>query len=340
MLIIFCSIHLQYLAVNCRYNLSNMFSIQSIHRDGFQLLVLRDDTTQTTVEIIPSCGAILHGFTVIHDGATLNIVDHYENKAATDQGFESGGFKSAKLSPYVCRMKNGQFRFAEQDYKSEGFYLGKHAIHGLIYKQPFEVIDQGANEEHAFVKMVYPYRKLDSGYPFDYDCEITYQLSAGNQLQLSTTFINKDAGHIPVTDGWHPYFTFGGSINDCMLEFQSTTQVEFDDELIPTGTQIPYQIFGSLKMIGDQFFDNCFAVNFAECQPMLVFRDPAKKIQLEIRPDQSYPYLQMYTPPHRNSIAIENLSATPDAFNNGMGLITLLAGESTTFSTQYSIHFL
>lgn len=317
-----------------------MFSIQSIHKDGFELLELRNDATKTAVEIVPSCGAILHGFTVIHDGGPLNIVDRYENKAAADHAFESGGFKSAKLSPYVCRMKHGKFRFAEQDYKSEGFYLGNHAIHGLIYKQSFEVIEQGANEENAFVKLLYTYRKLDSGYPFNYDCEITYQLSGDNQLQVSTTIVNKDAGHIPVTDGWHPYFGFGGSINDCMLEFQSTTQVEFDEELIPTGKQIPYKTYGSLKLLEDQFFDNCFILNFAECQPMLVLRDPVKKIQLEIRPDPSYPYLQMYTPPHRKSIAIENLSAAPDAFNNGMGLITLPAGESATFSTQYRIHFL
>ena len=317
-----------------------MFSIQSNHKNEFQLLVLIDNIAQTMVEIIPSCGAILHGFTVMHDGAPLNIVDHYENKAATDYSFESGGFKSAKLSPYVCRMKNGQYRFAEQDYKSEGFYLGDHAIHGLIYKQPFVVIEQGADAEKAFVKMRYQYRKLDSGYPFNYDCEITYQLSSGNQLQISTCIFNKDSGHIPVTDGWHPYFSFGSSINNCMLEFQSTAQLEFDADLLPTGKQHRYEAFGSLKYIGDQFFDNCFVVNFAECQPMLVFRDPAQKIQLEIRPDTSYPYLQLYTPPHRNSIAIENLSAAPDAFNNGMGLITLPAGESTSFSTQYSIHLL
>jgi aldose 1-epimerase len=317
-----------------------MFSIHSIQKDGFNIVQLCDYSCQTTVEIVPSIGGILQGFTVQHNGAPLNVIDHYPNASAAENEFESSGFKSAKLSPFVCRMKNGQYRFSEQTYKIEGFYLGDHAIHGLIYKQPFEVIEQSATEKNALVKMICHYRKLDSGYPFDYDCEVTYQLSADNQLQVSTTIINKDAGHIPVADGWHPYFSFGGSINECMLEFQGNHQVEFDDQLIPTGEQMPYETYGSLKLLGDQFFDNCFVLNFAECQPMLVFRDPVKKIQLEIRPDQSYPYLQIYTPPHRKSIAIENLSAAPDAFNNGMGLITLPAGESVTFTTQYSIHSL
>ncbi|MEX0635792.1 MAG: aldose 1-epimerase, partial [Ferruginibacter sp.] len=198
-----------------------MFSVQSIYKNGFYILVLLDEATQTAAEIIPSCGAILHGFTVIHDDAPLNIVDHYKNKNDADNAFETGGFKSAKLSPFVCRMKNGVYRFAEKEYKSAGFYLGDHAIHGLIYKQAFNITDQGADAQKAFVQMTYHYRKLDSGYPFDYDCIVTYELRAHNQLSISTTIINKDAGSIPVADGWHPNFTFGGSINDCMLEFQS-----------------------------------------------------------------------------------------------------------------------
>ncbi|MGL6269156.1 MAG: hypothetical protein ACRC2O_14590, partial [Chitinophagaceae bacterium] len=58
---------------------------------------------------------------------------------------------------------------------------------------------------------------------------------------------------------------------------------------------------------------------------------------IEFHPDKSYPYLQLYTPPHRNSIAIENLSAAPDAFNNGMGLVTLEPDHTRTFSTRYKI---
>jgi aldose 1-epimerase len=121
------------------------------------------------------------------------------------------------------------------------------------------------------------------------------------------------------------------------FEFQSKEIVEFDSGLVPTGKLIPYEEFGSLKKIGDTQLDNCFTVNFAECQPMCVLRDAAKKIQIEIHPDKSYPYLQIYTPPHRNSIAIENLSGAPDAFNNGMGVTVLTPGETASFTTMYKI---
>jgi aldose 1-epimerase len=54
-------------------------------------------------------------------------------------------------------------------------------------------------------------------------------------------------------------------------------------------------------------------------------------------PSDSYPYLQIYTPPHRKSIAIENVSGPPDAFNNGMGFVTLEPGQSALFTTTYKV---
>jgi aldose 1-epimerase len=113
--------------------------------------------------------------------------------------------------------------------------------------------------------------------------------------------------------------------------------VEFDSALIPTGKLLPYQEYGALKKIGSAEFDSCFTVNFAECQPLCVLRNAAKKIQVEIHPGKNYPYLQIYTPPHRNSIAIENLSAIPDAFNNAVGLKVLHPGSSENFITTYKI---
>ncbi|MBA4141207.1 MAG: hypothetical protein H0X70_12070, partial [Segetibacter sp.] len=74
------------------------------------------------------------------------------------------------------------------------------------------------------------------------------------------------------------------------------------------------------------------------CQPMCVFRNPKKKIQLEIYPASSYPYLQIFVPNHRKSIAIENLSAAPNAFNNGIGLKVLQPNESTSYTTKFVIH--
>ncbi len=314
-----------------------MFSITSASSQGFDIVTLHDDKSQTTVEIIPGCGALLHGFTVQHKGAALNVVSSYASKQEFEEFFEAKGFRSAKLSPFVCRLKNGRYNYGQQDYRIQKFYLGDHAIHGLIYDKSFTVTTQQSDDQKATVEMLYEYRGEDPGYPFQYDCKVTYSLSEGNTLTISTDIINKDAGMIPIADGWHPYFSFGKQIDECQLEFQSKEMLEFDAGLLPTTKLIPYQEFGSLKEIGDTFFDNCFTANFAECQPMLVFRDPASKLQLQISPERSYPYLQIYTPADRQSIAFENLSAAPDAFNNGMGLLNVAAGAEVNFTTHYRL---
>ena len=314
-----------------------MFSILPAVQDDVQLLVLADNNIGTQVAIAPACGATLYSFVVKTGQDMLNCIESFGSKNAFDSAFEANGFKSAKLAPFVCRLRNGRYQYGINEYHVKKFYLGRHAIHGLIYDAAFEVTSQHADAEKAMVEMTHYYRGADAGYPFSFDCTVRYELRDNSSLTIITSIVNKDAGVIPVADGWHPYFTFGKSINECQLEFQSKEMLEFDEDLLPTGRLLPYQDFGSLKTIEEQFFDNCFTVNFAECQPMLVFRDPKRKLQLQISPDKSYSYLQIYTPPHRQSIAIENLSAAPDAFNNQMGLLSLVPGEEKVFSTNYRI---
>jgi aldose 1-epimerase len=314
-----------------------MFSAKQISDTDFDKIILTDVSANTSVEIIPSCGAILHAFTINNNGVLLNVIDSYDNEADFKSNLESKGFKSSKLSPFVCRLKNAQYHFGQKAYTINKFLLGKHAIHGLLYDVPFTLIKQWADEKSAGVLLQHQYAGASNGYPFNYTCAVTYELKKQNALTITTTIANNDESAIPMQDGWHPYFTFGNSINDLQFEFKSKEIVEFDSELVPTGKLLPYEEFGSLKKIGTTQLDNCFTLNFTECQPMCVLSDTQKKIQIEIHPDRNYPYLQIYTPPHRKSIAIENLSGAPDGFNNGMGVKVLAPGEEASFTTVYKI---
>lgn len=316
---------------------SFMFATETASENGFKKIVLKDIISKTFVEVIPSCGAILHSFTVLHNNSAINVIDHYESAKDFKANVTSKGFKGCKLSPFACRMNNAAYHFGEKDYTIKKFLLNENALHGLLYDAAFTTTDQYADEASAGVALKYSYTGADAGYPFHYDCVVAYHLKKDNELTVVTEIINRDKGLIPIQDGWHPYFTLGGKIDDLQLEFQSKEIVVFDEALIPTGELVAYQEFGSLKKMGDTSLDNCFTLNFAECQPLCVLRDAVKKIQIEISPDKHYPYLQIYTPPHRNSIAIENLSAAPDAFNNNMGLIILQPGENIIFSATYKI---
>lgn len=314
-----------------------MFSIQKKKENGFEKTILKNDITGNYATILPQCCAMLHEFSVHQNGEIMNVIDSYQSMEEFRKEVKEKGHKGCKLSPFVCRLNNSKYTFGEKEYFIQKSLPAEHALHGELYDKPFTITAETANETNASVTMKYEYRAEDPGYPFNYDCIVTWKLEAENKLTVTTESINKDKGLIPMQDGWHPYFTLGESINDLQLEFQSLKIVEFNEELIPTGNLSDYRMFSSLEKIGDTFLDNCFTLDEQECQPLCVLRNPEKNIEVQLFPDESYPYLQIYTPPHRKSIAIENISGTPDAFNNGMGFITLEPGQSALFTATYKI---
>jgi len=314
-----------------------MFSIHKKKESGFDKIILKNDVTNNYAAVLPACGAILHEFVVVENKEKINVIDGYESFDEFKNHLEEKGFKGCKLSPFVCRLDHGKYTFGENEYSVQKHFMGNHAIHGLIYDRAFTIVSETANANEASVTIKYEYRSEDPGYPFNYDCIVTWQLEAENKLTVITECINQDEGLIPMQDGWHPYFTLGDTINDLDLEFQVKNLVEFNTELVPTKKLVDYTRFSSIEKLGDRFLDNCFTLDTQECQPLCVLRNSEKKIEIQFFPDESYPYLQIYTPPHRKSIAIENLSGAPDAFNNGMGFITLEPGQSALFKTSYKI---
>lgn len=316
-----------------------MFSIHKKSESGFDKIILQNDETHNYAAIVPACGAILQEFVVEVNQQTINVIDSYDSEDEFKNRLEEKGFKGCKLSPFVCRMNESKYTFGGKEYhiQKQKSSSDKHALHGLLYDKAFTVILENANDTEAAVTMKYEYRAEDAGYPFNYDCLITWQLGKGNKLTVITECINKDEGLIPVQDGWHPYFTLGETINNLDLEFQGLKMVEFNTELIPTKKLIDYTRFSSIEKLGDRVLDNCFTLDSQECQPLCVLRNSEKKIEVQLFPDESYPYLQIYTPPHRKSIAIENLSGAPDGFNNMMGVTTLEPGQSSLFKTSYKI---
>ncbi|PSL47673.1 aldose 1-epimerase [Chitinophaga niastensis] len=312
------------------------FGIHSFHEAGFDIIALTDQQTGTQVEIIPSHGAMLHAFKVKHHQETLNLIDGYKSLQDLEENLRIS-FKSVKLSPYACRIKDAQYIWEGQTYNIQKTIAPGNAIHGLLYDAAFSITAQQADEQQATVTLSYSFKKEDTGYPFTYDCIATYTLRANNELQVSTIIVNHSAATIPLMDGWHPYFSTGTPVDELVLTFASKEIVEFDAKLIPTGKVLPYTEFISGKKLAGVELDNSFVLDFTNPQPLATLHDPKKNINITFYPGNNYPILQIYIPPHRNSIAVENLSGAPNAFNNGLGLVQLAAGESKTFDTRIQV---
>jgi aldose 1-epimerase len=309
------------------------FEVKVLTNQQYPVIYLIDHFNNCEVEIY-SFGGLLNSYTVLLDNNPFNIIDGFESVEDAVNNITTA-FKSAKLSPFVCRMNHGKYQLNEQTYKVEKFYLQPHAIHGIIYDSVFSIVSINANEKKAEIVLRYQYNGSDIGYPFEYTIEITWILEKNQQLKVTTKVYHNNNNAIPFADGWHPYFNLGkDGIDNYTIQFSSHQMVEFDDTLIPTGFIVEDVRFENEASLQDIQLDNCFLLNDDE-KPNCILKN--KQLQLTITPDSTYPYLQIYTPLHRQSIAIENLSAAPDSFNNKLGLLMIEPNKDYLFSTSYQV---
>jgi len=317
------------------------FSIRHLEENGLRLITLREESTGTEIAILPKHGACLHAFTVRAPkaggpGGLFNVIDNYPDSRRLEK--EIGiSYKSSKLSPWPCRIPDGKYVFEGKEYRFEHLFKDGTAIHGLLYNKPFTVLGETTDEASASLSLEYRYNREDGGYPFDYVCGVRYILHPGSLLEVVTTVTNLDDKVIPIADGWHPYFALGGKADDWQVQFHVSAIVEFDDRLVPTGKLVQYDTFDTTKRLGDTFLDNCFVLKQQLVSAACELFNPDNGLRVSFFPDDHYPYLQLYTPDTRKSIAVENLSGAPDCFNNKMGLSVLEAGRSQIFTTRYKV---
>ncbi|MFZ9332559.1 MAG: aldose 1-epimerase [Chitinophagaceae bacterium] len=319
-------------------NTASKFSCNRIQQNGWEEIVLKDEQTGFAATILPSGGAILNKLEINHQGKVFNLVEGFEHAQDWMEN-KTKGCKSAKLSPFVCRLNHSTYEWEGKTYTCEKYVLNGHAIHGLLFDAVHEVEFCEANNFYAECKLFYRYDGSHPGYPFAYDMNVRYRLESENRLTITTTVHNRSGHTIPISDGWHPYFKIGESIDTATLQINAKQQLEFNADLIPTGNRIKDERWCKGAGLKDVFLDNSFVLLQDDPLPHCTLSDASAGLAIHFYPDESYPILQVYTPPHRRSIAIENLSSAPDAFNNKIGLVSLEADQSHAFKTMIKVDF-
>ena len=285
-----------------------MFTIHQQQSENNAILTLENISKSSKVVISLHEGArvsslILASKTIIKEIPNFDYKDSYATSI---------------LFPFASRIENGIYEFEDKKYQLDCNQAGINALHGLVYNKTFVIKNQEVTSDFASIILSYIENNPPVGFPFKYALELTYKCTNTN-LEIHIQVTNIDEHPFPFTIGWHPYF-YTENLAEAVVKFNSNHQIAFDEKLI-TKEIIPYEN-DEIFEIKDKQLDDCFVMDDNKIQ------FETAEYQLEITSDAAQNFLQMYTPPNRNLIAIEPMTGISNSFNNKIGL-QVLAPEKT-----------
>ncbi|NEW80697.1 MAG: aldose 1-epimerase, partial [Gelidibacter sp.] len=223
-------------------------------------------------------------------------------------------YASAILFPFANRIEDGSYVYENRTYQLDiNQKEENNALHGLVYNKTFELIDQKTTPEKAEVTLRYEELVNSEGFPYTYTIDLKYILTK-NSLHLNVSVKNTSTKTFPFTIGWHPYFN-SHDLFKSAVHFKSQKKYIFNKRNITQGIE-EISIDRTL-LVEDKTLDDCFELDLNE----IVFETP--NYAFVLTSDEKNNFLQLYTPPHPNTIAIEPTTGISNSFNNGEGLKSL-----------------
>lgn len=228
-------------------------------------------------------------------------------------------YASSILFPFANRIKDGTYIYKGEKHQFETNHkVENNAMHGLVFNKPFKVSEKNISDTSATVVLEYDEPNDSIGFPYTYNIQLKY-IFTQNAVNLVVTAKNTSQKTFPFTLGWHPYF-LSDNLYESVLNFNSTKKVLMKNRNITDGFKDiePINDFH----IKDQKLDDCWILDSNE----ITFKTP--KYQLTMNSSAENNFLQVYTPPKANNIAIEPTTGVSDSFNNKIGLQILKPNET------------
>ncbi len=288
-----------------------------------ELIQVKSADQSAYFEIIPSIGGMLSQLN--WSGDVIKIPFSSQYPLATNPYHPS-----ALLSPWVNRVRNGNYSFEGRNYQLpiNEENLG-NAIHGLLARQPFSYQIEGSK---AIVR--FEYQAEEKAYPFPFETTLTYEFDANNVFHMQFEAKNTGEGNMPFACGWHPYFKLPeGELAEWNIRFDSLSKFHSDSQMIPLREE-PFDASYGVNL-GEETLDNVFRLKPMD-RHQTVFESGQSTLTIE-QSSIDFPFLVVFAPENENCLAIEPMTANTDAFNTGDGLRILAPGEK--FQSTVNIWF-
>ena len=285
---------------------------------------------------------IAHGdqfATVVEVGAAVReyrVGDREVFQSYPEHGV-SWAYHGAVLLPWPNRLRDGRYEFDGEPHQVALNEPTRHnAIHGLVAWLPWTLVEQMPSCVTLQCRIL-----PTPGYPFFLDALLTYELD-DEGLVVTTTLTNSGDRPLPYALGFHPYISAGpgSTLDDCTLHIDAERKLLVDDRLIPVGDE--FVAGGADDFRGDRPLAGCildtgFTGVIADAAGQSFVRVAgADGHTVEVWADANFGFWQVYSgdelpePLARRSLAVEPMTAAPNAFQTGDGLRRLEPGERVT----------
>ena len=251
----------------------------------------------------------------------VSVLDGYKTP---EELVENAWAKNVFLLPYPNRLRDGQYTHAGKTYQFEiNNKDTQNSIHGFGKNAPMTVKKVKITADEAMIHCTWQHDGSHAAYPFRFSFDVKMILRGG-AFEVELSFKNDDEALIPVGLGWHPYFIMSERVDDTSLQMPESQLILIDNRMLPTGEKQAYSTFNQLTKIGDTNLDNGFFITENDKQASVILASERGRLHYwQELGAAKWNFVQVFTPPHRKSIAVEPMTCNIDAFNNHDGLVLL-----------------
>lgn len=242
------------------------------------------------------------------------------------------------LSPWPNRVRDARWTWRGEAQPLDVTEVENgNALHGLLRYTEYAVRAQ-SDDEVSLASTIYP----QHGWPFLLETWVRYRL-LDDGLEVTHGVTNHSADPAPYATGAHPFLRVGDTpIADLELVVPASRYVAVDQRLNPTGLiavdGTPFDLRDGPR-VGELQLDTAYGdiavtdvVDGRGTSATLIAPDGARTI---LRQDLDWGWVQVFTShvfagPDRpiDAVAVEPMTAPPDALNSGTGLRWVEPGES------------
>lgn len=244
------------------------------------------------------------------------------------------------LYPWANRLARRRFRLgeAEVDLDRANQLVAEDPnglpIHGLLAGHPgWQVTAEEADGDRARLRASFDFAqdaRLLSAFPFEHGLEMEVTLT-GATLRLLTTVHASGGAPVPISFGYHPYFTLPDVPRaEWMIDLPVSWHLEVDSLMLPTGDREPASGVEP-GALGRRTFDD----GYAEIPAGTRFSVAGGGRRIAVTFEQGYPVAVLYAPTDDEVICFEPMTAPTNALVSGQGLGWVAPGES--WSSRFSV---